>query len=225
MSDAILRALRDIAAEFIGAGLVLVIILILVIVVYFLMRRVGSERGVNIRLEWNSDRGQPATRTIENISDVQNDRQNVVSPPSQSDGTRRTLVNVYRVFVLIGATALLFGAIWAYMNGHPLVALLLFALSLIVFFSVDKFGREAIGTATDRSGIVELLSKVNVSTFIATPEVHTLDDSTIARSRTMMQQGASLDEICRTIDPRYAATWDDVQQQAFQRVIQAVLKG
>jgi hypothetical protein len=228
LQEAILRALRDIGAEFIGAGLVLVIILILVFVFYFLMRRLSSQRGVNIRLEWNSDRGQPINRTIENTSDVQNESQNVVSRPSQSDGLRRTLVIVYRGLVLMGATALLFGAIWAYMSATPgngllLVALLLFALSLIAFLSFGKYGQEASGTGTNRSTIDALLSNVKVSTSFATPEVHTLDNSTITRARTMMQQGASLDEICRTVDAQYA-TWDHVHQQAFQRVIQAALK-
>src|SRR5438094_10497526 len=146
LQDAILRVMRDIGAEFIGAGLVLVIILILVIVVYFLMRRASSQRGIKIRVDWNSDRGQQANRTIENISDVENERQNVVSRPSQLDGLRRTLVNVYRGLVLMGATGLLCGAIWVYMmatpgNGLLLVALVLFALSVIAFLSVDKFCR------------------------------------------------------------------------------------
>jgi len=192
------------------------------------MRRLGSQRGINIRFEWNSDRGQPAIRgsTIENISDAQNANQGAVSRPSKSDNLRRTLVTVYRGLVLMGAIVLLLGAIWAYMtatpgNGLLLVAILLFALSLIAFLSVGKFGQEASGTGTNRSTIDELLSNVKVSTSFAAPEVHTLDNSTIARARELMQQGASLDEIGQVLrhqDPNTTTIYAKVDLDALRRL-------
>jgi hypothetical protein len=227
--DDILRVLRDLGDEFIGPGLVLIVILVLALVFSVLIRTGGRRAGVNIRFEWNPGRGPGADRgpTVDNISVVANANDAAQPRPSRLDKLRTILVIVYRGLHLAGAIALLLGAIWAYMaatpgNGLLLVAILLFALSLIAFLSIGQYPA-ASATQTDRSAMDELLSKVKVSTSFATPQVHSLDNTAMARGKAMLAQGASLDDICRTIDLQYAS-WDHARQQAFQRVIGAALR-
>jgi hypothetical protein len=136
--DDILRVLRDLGDEFIGPGLVLIVILVLALVFSVLIRTGGRRAGVNIRFEWNPGRGPGAVRgpTVDNISVVANANDAAQPRPSRLDKLRTILVIVYRGLHLAGAIALLLGAIWAYMaatpgNGLLLVAILLFALSLI----------------------------------------------------------------------------------------------
>jgi hypothetical protein len=230
--ELIMRTLRETPAEIVGAALVLVSVLVLWAIFHFLIRRIGSQGGVNIRLDipMRLDIGRRFTRgpSIEGISDVARANESLGVNARQTEDLRRRLSMVYRGMMLLGAIGLLLGAILAYFaatpgNGLLLVALLLFALSIIALLSTLVYRREERDRELDRSPIDELLENVKVSTSFAGLEVHTLDSSAIARARAMSQQGMSLDEICRTIDVKYGA-WDPSHQQAFRNVIQAVLK-
>jgi hypothetical protein len=66
------------------------------------------------------------------------------------------------------------------------------------------------------------MSKVHVSTAAAPPQVHRMDKAMLAHVKRMAAEGASLDDICKMVDPRYP-NWDDVQRTAFRQLIRAVI--
>lgn len=224
LEEVLAKALHQAGAEL--GGLVLVLLLVgapVLVALYVLIRRIASRRGVNLDVQWKAgsldQRSTPASRPVQATED----------DPSQPFDPRRVLVTAYKVLTLTAALALLAGTILAYRaatpgNGLLLLALILGGLSIIAFLSIDKLDRQE-SEAKTYSGIVDdLLSQVQVSTLHAKPTVYSIDEQGLARAREMSRQGASLDEICRAISDDYAA-WPPQQQEAFQRVMQAVLAG
>jgi hypothetical protein len=154
LQEILVGTMRTAGVELVWIVFALVAVLVLLAMFYFAIWRLGLQRGVNIRLEWNSNRDGTASQrvtsasqgaTIENLSDTKKVTEGVVPSVSQADDLRKGLATIYKGMMLIGAIGLLLGAIWAYLastpaNGLMLVAFLLFGLSIIVFLSRDTGG-------------------------------------------------------------------------------------
>jgi hypothetical protein len=66
-------------------------------------------------------------------------------------------------------------------------------------------------------------TRATLSVQAGEPQVEVLDQQAIDRLRELSRQGASLDEICRQIQPEYDQ-WIPFRQQAFQKVVEAVVR-
>jgi type II secretory pathway component PulF len=62
---------------------------------------------------------------------------------------------------------------------------------------------------------------VKVST--SDPLVIKLDNDAVARAHSLLGAGSDIDSICREIEPAYA-DWQSVQQRAFQKAVEMLLK-
>jgi len=136
-------------------------------------------------------------------------------------------------------------------NGLLLVASVLGVLALIAFLSIDKaeeqdrraenlhniirdvhslarpglrFGKRgradeggtAVGTVSWSYGTAPITAE------FAGPEVHRIDSATVEEARRMADEGASIDDICRMIDPGHDGN-DRFHQEAFRRLVSAML--
>ena len=63
----------------------------------------------------------------------------------------------------------------------------------------------------------------DISIGFAEPEVHRVDAATLDDARRMAAEGASIDDICRAIDPDHDRH-DRVHQEAFRRIVKAMLE-
>jgi hypothetical protein len=68
-----------------------------------------------------------------------------------------------------------------------------------------------------------LLGGTKVELNVASPAVHRMDLEALQRGRSLLAEGRSLDEICRTIEPDYGG-WVPGHQQAYQSVLRAALE-
>ena len=68
-----------------------------------------------------------------------------------------------------------------------------------------------------------LLGQTPVQWEIASPEVHTIDRETLARAQSMAAEGASVEEVCRSIERDYDQ-WTEPHRQAYRAVVSAALE-
>lgn len=89
----------------------------------------------------------------------------------------------------------------------------------VEFTSGNEPGRDA-ATASTIAGRMDLGSPVTVN--FAEPEVHRVDANMVTEAKQMAAAGASLDDICRVIDPDHDGH-DPMHREAFRRIVQAMV--
>lgn len=157
---------------------------------------------------------------------------------------RETLKLVYKVIMILVTIGLAIGAAaaWRYStpgNGLLLVAGILAILTLMAGLSINKLKWQDRQAETFR-GIVDDVrsrfgrtdSKGNVTFNFGSggpfnveypdPEVHRVDQTMLDEAKRMAASGASVDDICRKIDPDHDAH-NPSHQEAFRRVVQAMI--
>jgi len=137
-------------------------------------------------------------------------------------------------------------------NQLMLVSGMLGILALIVVLSIDKLDRQDRQAETLRSIVDDARSRVPlsfhfgakgaerqqarfggvrwsmqegapVSVDFAEPEVHRVDTAMLDEAKRMAADGASIDEICRMVDPAYDGR-DQFHQEAFQRLVRTMIE-
>ncbi len=105
-------------------------------------------------------------------------------------------------------------------NGLILVAIMLFAVAVIVFGQMDRFRRMMTSQPMTWQS-----PSINISrTFSAgAPTVIRMDNDAVRKAQDLLKSGKDLDLVCREIEPDYA-NWDSIRQQLFRTTLEAVLK-
>lgn len=89
-----------------------------------------------------------------------------------------------------------------------------------------RFGKGGLSgsTGTD-SGVLNWTGDAGapVTVRFSEPEVHRVDASLVEQAKGMAAQGASVDEICRLVDPDHDSH-DPVHQEAFRRIVRALVE-
>ena len=223
--------LRELAAAFLGWTLVLVVLVLpLLVVVYFFMKKAAASRGVNLNVRWNLDAPQRAPRSAATRNLVAGLFRATPTPSPVVDSleqTRAGLLKVYKGLLLGVGTVLLAAAFYTALvattaNGLALVAFLLLCLAGAAFGGMWKYERRASSGPTNVVNLVQAIEP-HVSMLITEPQVGVLGNQAIERAKELSQEGAPLDAICREVNPEYGQ-WGSFQQQAFQRVMEAVLQ-
>ena len=140
---------------------------------------------------------------------------------------RRLLRSFYKVAMTLVTLGFVAGALLAWLaatpgNGLLLVSLILGWAALMTGLSIGKYDRQDYAAETYREIVDEIASTVQVATSLAEPEVRVMDGDAVARAKRMARDGKPLDEICRAVEPGYAA-WSAPMQRAFQEVMRQVI--
>ena len=147
------------------------------------------------------------------------------------DKARNLFKLIYKVGMILVTLMLGAGAVLAYVNSTPANGLLLICgilalLTLIAGLSISKLDDQDRQAETYREIGQDIRKLVNVSTHrvYAEPEVHRVDMAALEEARRMDQDGASIDSICRLIDPGHDGH-DPAHQEAFRKMVRAMLDG
>ena len=147
------------------------------------------------------------------------------------DNARNIFKLLYKVCMILVTLALAGGAVLAYVSATPANGLLLISgilavLTLMAGLSISKLDDRDKQAETYRQIGQDIRRLVKVSTHHVTPEpeVHRVDLAALEEARLMNQQGASIDVICRLIDPGHDGN-DPVHQAAFRKMVRAMLDG
>ena len=137
---------------------------------------------------------------------------------------------IYKIGMILVTLALGAGAALAYVSATPgngllLVSGILAILTLMAGLSISKLDEQDEQAETYREIGQDIGRLVSFSTShsIADPEVHRVDAATLEEAKRMAAEGASIDEICRVVDPAYDGH-DPAHQDAFRRVVQTMLQ-
>ena len=147
------------------------------------------------------------------------------------ENARNLIKLIYKVGMILVTLVLGGAAVLAYVSATPgngllLVSGILAVLTLIVGLSISKLD-ERDRRADIRAQIgQDIRGLVNVSTHrvYAEPEVHRVDLTALEEARRMDREGASIDAICRLIDPGHDVN-DPAHQAAFRQMVRAMLDG
>lgn len=147
------------------------------------------------------------------------------------DEARNLFKLIYKVCMIIITLVLGGGAVLAFINataanGLLLVSGILALLTLIAGLSISKLDDRDRQAETYRQIGQDIRGLVKISTHHVTaePEVHRVDLAALEEARRMDQEGASIDEICRLIDPGHDGN-DPMHQAAFRKMVRAMLDG
>lgn len=163
------------------------------------------------------------------------------------DDVRQLLKTVYKAGMIFVTAVLVVGAVAAWWHATPanqllLVAGILAVLALITGLSINKREWEEEQGETLRSIVDDVRDKApftlrfgdggriqwdlkegaDVRVEYAEPEVHRVDEATLAEAREMQRRGEPIDDICRRIDPSFDRQ-GEIYQQAFRRMVEAML--
>jgi hypothetical protein len=213
---------------------------------YVLLKRAATKHGVDLSVQWRLDGKAPDGSPLDvdagwrdataqalprpQFGRAPDDSANAPQLPGwlrTLDHIQKFLESLYKLMVMLGAFALAVGAFFAFRyhtpgNGLALVGLILSALALIVFLSADKRDRQKREAEAFGDVVGSLLRNVKISTVHAPPEVMRLDRRDLDAAKRMKNEGAAMDDICRTVERDYAH-WDSWKQDAFRRMLQAAL--
>lgn len=138
---------------------------------------------------------------------------------------------IYKVAMILVTLAFGAGAVLAYMSATPgngllLVCGILAFLTLFAGLSITKFDDQDKRAETYRQIGQDIRRLVKVSTHrsYSEPEVHRVDTLVLEQAREMDRQGASIDSICKLIDPGHD-NHDPAHQEAFRKMVRAMLDG
>lgn len=147
-----------------------------------------------------------------------------------ADRARDLFKRIYKIGMILVTLGLGAGAALAYVSATPgngllLVSGILAILTLMAGLSISKLDEQDEQAETYREIGQDIRRLVSFSTShsIADPEVHRVDATTLEKAKRMAAEGASIDEICRVVDPAYDGH-DPAYQAAFRRVVQAMLQ-
>ncbi len=147
------------------------------------------------------------------------------------DKARSLFKLVYKVVMILVTLMLGGGAVLAYVsatvgNGLLLVSGILALLTLMAGLSITKLDDLDRQAEAFREVGQDMRKLVKVSTHHvhAEPEVHRVDMAALEQARRMDREGASIDSICRLIDPAHDAN-DPAHQEAFRKMVRAMLDG
>lgn len=147
------------------------------------------------------------------------------------DTARSLFKLIYKIGMILVTLMLAGGAILAYLNattanGLLLIAGILAILTLMAGLSITKLDRQDEQAETYRQIGHDIRNLVSVSTThtFAEPEVHRVDQAALEQARQMDQDGASIDAICRLIDPGHDGH-HLTHQEAFRKMVRAMLDG
>ena len=146
--------------------------------------------------------------------------------------TARSLFKrIYKIGMILVTVTLGGLAVIAYVSSTPANGLLLITgilaiLTLMAGLSISKLDDQDERAETYRQIGHDIRNLVRVSTTRShvEPEVHRVDLAALEQARRMDQEGASIDAICRFIDPGHD-DHDPAHQQAFRKMVRAMLDG
>lgn len=164
------------------------------------------------------------------------------------EDARQLFRTVYKAGMIFVTAVLVIGAVAAWWHATPanqllLVAGILAVLALITGLSINKREWEEQQGETLRSIVDDFRDKApvtlrfgeggrmqwglkegaNVTVEYAEPEVHRVDEATLAEARDMRRRGEPIDAICRRIDPAFDSQ-EELYRQAFRRTVEAMLE-
>ena len=145
------------------------------------------------------------------------------------DNARSLFKLIYKVGMIVVTLVLGGGAVLAYVSATPANGLLLVSgilalLTLIAGLSITKLDDQDRQAETYRQIGQDNRGLVKFSTHHVTvePEVHRVDVAALEEARRMDREGASIDAICRLIDPGHDGN-DPIHQSAFRKMVRAML--
>jgi hypothetical protein len=147
------------------------------------------------------------------------------------DSARDWFKRIYKVGMILVTLTLGGLAVLAYLestpgNGLLLISGILALLTLIAGLSISKLDdRDAQAESYRQIGEdIRNLVKMSTHRVHSEPEVHRVDLAALEQARRMDQEGASIDSICRLIDPGHDGH-DPAHQAAFRKMVRAMLDG
>src|SRR5687767_2274273 len=147
------------------------------------------------------------------------------------DSARTLFKRIYKVAMILVTLAFGAGSVMTYVSATPGNGLLLVSgifawLTLMAGLSISKLDdRDRKAEIYGQIGRdIRNLVKVSTTRSYAGPEVHRVDMAALEVARRMDQDGASIDEICRVIDPGHDGH-DPAHQEAFRKLVRAMLDG
>ena len=137
---------------------------------------------------------------------------------------------IYKIGMILVTLGLGVGAALAYVSATPgngllLVSGILAILTLMAGLSISKLDEQDERAETYREIGQDIRKLVSFSTSrtFAAPEVHRVDAATLEKAKRMAAEGASIDEICRVVDPAYDGQ-DAAYQAAFRHLVRTMLE-
>lgn len=147
------------------------------------------------------------------------------------ENARNLFKLIYKVGMILVTVMLGGGAVLAYVSATPgngllLISGILALLTLIAGLSISKLDDRDRQAETYREIGQDFRNLVKVSTHrvYSEPEVHRVDMAALEEARRLDREGASIDSICRLIDPGHDSN-DPGHQQAFRKMVRAMLDG
>ena len=147
------------------------------------------------------------------------------------ESARDILKRIYKIGMILITLAFGGGAVLAYISATPgngllLISGILALLTLIAGLSITKLDDQDARAETYRQIGEDIRKLVKVSTHqvYAEPEVHRVDMALLEQARQMDRAGASIDAICKLIDPGHDNR-DPAHQDAFRKMVRAMLDG
>ncbi|MEO5971893.1 MAG: hypothetical protein ABIP91_00805 [Sphingomicrobium sp.] len=136
---------------------------------------------------------------------------------------------IYKVGMILVTLMLIIGAVAAYWVATPANQLLLISgilaiLALISGLSITKLDWQDKQAETYRQLGQDIRNLVRVSTrhSYAEPEVYHVDAAMLDTAKRMASDGASIDDICKAIDPGHDGH-DPAHKEAFRKVVEAMI--
>jgi len=141
---------------------------------------------------------------------------------------RETLKLIYRSLMIFITVVLAGGSILAFLNATPanglmLVGGILAFLTLMAGMSIFKLDMADAEAETLRSIIREIPQAATIDVSYAEPEVYKIDEAGMEQAKRMASEGASIEDICRAVDPAYDAK-DEAHQGAFRAIVRMMIK-
>jgi len=141
---------------------------------------------------------------------------------------RETLKLIYRSLMIFITVVLGGGSVLAFLNATPanglmLVGGILAILTLMAGLSIFKLDWQDAEAETLRSIIQDIPKAATINVSYAEPEVHKIDEVGMQQAKRMAGEGASIEDICRAIDPAYDAK-DEAHQGAFRAIVRMMIK-
>lgn len=135
---------------------------------------------------------------------------------------------VYKIGMILATLGLGIGAVaaWYYAtpgNGLLLVSGILALLTLIVGPSISKLEDQDRQAETWRGIVQSVPQHIKFAVRHAEPEVHRVDAAGLEDAKRMAAEGASIDDICRSIDPQHDRH-DPARREAFRNIVRTMIE-
>lgn len=120
----------------------------------------------------------------------------------------------YAIVAVFVAGGIYFASVATTGNGYIYYAIWLFAVAAVFYSQLERFQQ-----------LIAWKPSINFTktVTIGEPNVYKLDTNALQQAQDLLRGGKEIGSVCREINPEYA-NWGSIQQQLFQKTLEAVLK-